>query len=1365
MKRRAFIKSTGAVGLITLIDLSDIGQFIGHDTAPILEEDFKDPPASSFPQVLWFWMNGNVTKEGITLDLEAMKQVGIGGVLNFDVGTGIPKGPIKYLSEEWLQLKKHAINECDRLGLEFIMHNCPGWSSSGGPWITPDLAMQEITWSETYIAGGKKIDINLPKPANRLNYYKDIAVVAFPSLEGEDLLQTVKPSSRSGPVDITLLTGKDPKGVVVEPAPGEGAWLQFEFAQPYEARLITFFISAGAPNAAPTKPVEFGEATSILLETSDDGIQYRSITRINTGAETELLLGDKFIVYDIPLTKAKYFRLSSSQARRYKQVQFSGITRLKNWMEKTNHRGRSYMYVAEASTIESDNNQVAPAGSIIHLDSVLDISHLVNDDFLSWNPPNGNWTILRVGFTPTGALNRAAPDTGVGLECDKYNPSAIEFHFHNMMKSLLAVIKPLAEKGKLGLEIDSYEAGGQNWTAGFEQTFQKRWNYDITKFLPILAGGRIINSVERAERFLWDLRRIQADMIAANYYGRFHELCHQHGITTYIEPYESGPMEEMQIGSKADINLSEFWNGISSVTPAKIPVLRTPKLVSSISHVNDKKISGAEAFTAEPDSGRWQEYPFALKALGDKIFTRGVNRMLIHRYAHQPHPSASPGMTMGPWGIHFDRTNTWWKQSKPWLSYLARCQYILQQGMFGADLLYFSGEDANMYTKARPEDLTPQPPAGYDYDIINAETILTKMKIVDDKIVLVSGMTYRVFVFQNFKIVTLALLRRLRELIFTGMIMVGEKPEHSAGLADAGEDDKEFTTIVRELWDETNNATEKNFGNGRVFWGQSVESVLQKINIKPDFECSSRSGDAPALYIHRTLANEDVFFISNQRRTYEELICTFRINNKQPELWDPVTGKIQPLPFYELVDDRVRVPVNLEPYGSAFIVFRKAASSNRFQSIKNDSAVVISTKNFPVDPGKVYSETANSFTIAFWAKPEINVLLDPVFTMGAIAQPWTEYYAIFPSSGSEIYGAGHATTGITVGRNGIAVWENAGKNPVLVLAAPAAIAGWSHIAIKYEDGVPAIYLNGKAIAKGKKSDSLVHPPPDKALLKDGASYYNGDMTKPMVYTRAMSEGEINRIAEETPSLAVSSSIVEIVGGKKPGLLIRQNGNYVVQKNIGEKQVFAISGIDKPTNINGPWRVVFPSGSGAPGQITLPKLISLHQHSDDGVRYFSGTAVYTNTFSLANKSGRKRFLLDLGAVEVIARLDLNGVDLGILWKRPYQVDVTDALQTGVNKLEVSVTTLWPNRLIGDEQLPDPDKFASGGGSSGREGLIGGYIEELPNWYKNGQPKPANGRVAFTTWKHYTKNSPLVESGLIGPVKLFQAVLKPLESSNE
>jgi hypothetical protein len=458
----------------------------------------------------------------------------------FDVGTGIPKGPVEYLCEEWLQLKKHAMQEAARLGLEFTMHNCPGWSASGGPWITPQMAMQQITWSETYVRGGNLINMVLPKPPSRLDYYHDIAAIAFPSMDGEELLQTIRLNSSGGSIDEKSFTDKGQQGVAVyPPADGKTAWLSFEFSEPYEARQITFYIAAINKEPTISGPIEFGERTSVSLEASDDGNQYRTITTINTGLETELILGDKFITYDFPVTKAKYFRLSSPKARRYRQVQFSGFIRLKNWMEKTNHRARYNMLVNETSTIQHLNDQIVPVGSIIDSRNIIDLSKNIGEDgVLTWNAPAGNWTILRIGFTPTGTYIRAAPERGLGLECDKYSADAMSFHFYKMTEKLLPVIKSLAAKKKMGLEIDSYEAGTQNWTQGFEIMFKKKWGYDLLKYLPALAGGRIVGDVDITERFLWDFRWLQAGLIAENYYGRFQQLCRQHKIISHLEPYE-----------------------------------------------------------------------------------------------------------------------------------------------------------------------------------------------------------------------------------------------------------------------------------------------------------------------------------------------------------------------------------------------------------------------------------------------------------------------------------------------------------------------------------------------------------------------------------------------------------------------------------------------------------------------------------------------------------------------------------------------------------------------------------------------------------------------------------------------------------
>ena len=1366
MKRRTFIKRTGAAGLITVIAPSNFARWFNPSATSTLESDFRKPPLSSFPQTMWFWVNGNVSREGITLDLEAMKQAGIGGFFNFDVGTGIPNGPVAYLGKEWVELKKHAINEAHRLGLEFVMHNCPGWSSSGGPWITPELAMQQVTWSETFISGDKDINLHLTKPPNRLNYYRDIAVVAFPSLEREDLLQKIVVStSDSGLNKQVLTTQNQEEGIVAHPTKnGESAWLRFEFEEAYEAKLLTFYIAAIPDGSTRDIPLELGERTSIVLEASDDGIVYRTVTPINTGLETELLKSDKLIVFDIPVTKAKYFRLSSSKARRYRQVQFSGITRLKNWMEKTNLRARTSTYVEETSTIDQNNEQQVPQSSLVNADSVVDISKYVdNNGFLTWHAPAGNWTILRIGFTPTGTPNRAAPETGVGLECDKYSRTAFDFHFSKMMEQFLPLVEEVRGKGKLGLEIDSYEAGAQNWTLGFETMFSKFCGYDLNKFLPALAGGRIVGNVDLTERFLWDLRKVQATLIADNYYGRFHELCQLHGMTAYMEPYESGPFEEMQIGSRGDVNLGEFWNGIFTASPVKRTFRRTLRLASSIAHTNGQKLVGAEAFTSDPDSGRWQAYPFALKALGDKAYTNGVNRLIIHRFAHQPHPTAKPGMTMGPWGIHFERTTTWWKQGKEWLQYLSRCQHMLRQGHFVADLVYFTGEDANMYTRAAPEELEPPPPEGYDYDLINAETILKYGRIEKGRLSLSDGMSYKVFVLQNYKAISVPMLRKIKEMVDEGLILVGSKPERSTGLMNYADDDAVFKTIADDLWGgvDGHTVTEKAYGRGRVYWGRSLKSVLNALQLPPDFEFTSRSGDAPVLYTHRKFNDTDVYFVSNQRRSYEELVCTFRVGNKAPESWNPVTGKILKFGIYDTSGDRVRLPIQLEPYGSTFIIFRSTPSSKRIVEVRKDKRVILSSNNYSPTDRNLHQGTANNFSICFWAKPEINILLNPSFTMGSIGVPWTEFYAIYPANGKDLYGKGHATCGVAVGRNGIAVWEDSSGSPELVLAAPVNISGWGHVAIVYTQGIPMVYFDGRIINEGKKSKNHVHPSVDKVYLSEGASFYNGDMSEPVLFDRVLSESDIARLLSQEHPLQDEDFDIEITETTRPGLLIKENGRYQLQNLEGMILPFEVSNIHEPFEIKGPWEIHFPPDLGAPPQIVLPELSSLHRHSTPGVKYFSGTATYRKTFSLTNLLSKdKLYYLDLGGVEVIAEVRLNGKDLGILWSRPYKVDITNVLKQGSNSLEIKVTNLWPNRLIGDEQIPDPDVFAPGAGASGMEGLTGGYIERFPRWFVEGDPKPTDGRICFATWKHYVKTSPLLESGLIGPVKIREAMLKDL-----
>ncbi len=351
-------------------------------------------------------------------------------------------------------------------------------------------------------------------------------------------------------------------------------------------------------------------------------------------------------------------------------MRLAAAPRFEDWRKRSNaeYNGRGLRQISD------------PGPEVLPPDRVIDVSgHVGADGVLRWAAPAGRWTVLRVGFTPLGTLNRSAPDTGIGLECDKYSAEAVSFHFDRMMQPLLPILAPLTSRGRMGLEVDSWEVGMQNWTPGFEKEFETRNGYGLLPYLPAMTG-RVVGSVDTTERFLWDLRRTQADLLADNYYGKLAELCHRHGMKLFVEPYDRGPMDEMQIGARGDVNMGEFWQGPSSIFQNNLTMRRTPKLAASIAHVNGQKVAGAEAFTGEPESARWQEHPFSLKARGDQVFTRGINRMVIHRYAHQPHPTAVPGMTMGPWGIHFERTTTWWEPGRAWLGYLARCRASSSRG-------------------------------------------------------------------------------------------------------------------------------------------------------------------------------------------------------------------------------------------------------------------------------------------------------------------------------------------------------------------------------------------------------------------------------------------------------------------------------------------------------------------------------------------------------------------------------------------------------------------------------------------------------------------------------------------------------------
>jgi len=1293
-----------------------------QEPADPLAAGFESPPASARPHTWWHWMNGNVTKEGITADLEAMQRVGIGGAQIFNAGEGIPAGPVKFNSPEWHEMFKFAVQEADRLGLELCIHNCAGWSSSGGPWNTPDHSMMHVVTSETKVTGGQKFSGVLPQPPTKWDYYRDIEVLAFRTTDGEgarvkSLAPKITASVKKIDGDV-LLDGKLNTTVSL-PTNQFPQFIQFEFAQPFATRSASLSFAQ-----------ETGDIKGVI-QVSDDGKTFRDLRTFMTPRRPTRPLS--FSLGNTPVS-ARFFR-----------VTFTGMTARTRGLSVADIDLSPRLSIENVETKDGDTGGFiasSPAESsaddslLIKRDEMIDLTaNLTADGNLDWDAPAGNWTVLRIGYTPQGRENHPAPPEGTGPECDKFSPEALDAHWAGFVQKAIEDAGPLAGKGKTfnNVLIDSYEVGGQNWSADFRAEFQKHRGYDPLKYLPAFTG-RVVDSPEISERFLWDVRRTIADLFAEKYYGHFTELCDAHNMLASIEPY-TGPYESLQSGAPAEIPMGEFWVG-SGVMDQSL------KLASSVGHIYGRNVIGAESFTAAPgEHGRWQDDPYAIKALGDRVFCQGINRYIFHRYAMQPWTNRWPGMTMGQWGTHFDRTSTWWEQGRAWLKYVARSQYLLQQGRFVADAAYFDGENSPAETR----DGVPALPPGYDFDDVGA-TVLADATVEDHQLVLKSGMRYRVLILPpSDRNMTPKLLKQIGALVEAGLTVVGAPPENSPSLADFPSCDQEVKSLATAMWGNCDgtNVTEHAYGQGKVVWGQPLTNVFAGLKTPPDFEFAS-GGKARLTYIHRQAGGAEIYFVSNQRDRFDAVEGTFRVTGKTPELWHPDTGIMEPAPVWREENGRTIVPLQFDPAGSVFVVFRQPA--------RGDHAVAVTHTGFlpvkmPSPPAKLVINSA-IYDAAGANSPKWVDLTAKVKAQVAAGQ-------LEVDAGNDFAGEDPAPNIVKSLRvefsvNGERHTAEAAENETLDLPAGAKV-------------IRAIYGNlpatpataSKPVDVTRKLSDLVE---DGALsVQVGGQLAGSDprygQPKELRVEYTLNGAHRSVVVPENETLSIGKPATM---GEPPlfGLHADAAGNVSVAAASpgkveltmasGKKLAAKVSGVPAPREISGAWDLSFPPNWGAPPQVKLPALMSWADSKDKGVKYFSGTATYTKEIEIpAKELGAGRSLwLDLGRVKNLAEVSLNGKPLGILWKPPFRVEITGAAQPGKNKLEVKVTNLWPNRLIGDEQLPADREWE------------GKRLKAWPQWVLDGKPSPT-GRYTFTTWHHWTKDEPLLESGLIGPVRMIGA----------
>jgi hypothetical protein len=1113
---------------------------LAHTSDDGLSRGFLSPPNSAKPRVWWHWMNGNVTKEGIRLDLEWMNRIGIGGLDCIDASIATPQvvpHRLVYMSSEWKDAFRYAASLAARYGMELAIDSSPGWSETGGPWVTPAQAMKKLVWSTTDVRGGAHVKGFLPPPPKVTGpfqniaypsvtansplpeFYADTAVIAYrvsqpPTEFGRGsaappltLPPVAEVSSSAGPIAPSLLTDGDLTKTISLAAGADGtAWIELRYAQPQTIRTAVLGTPAPAGIMSVTSPM-LG-----TLQTQDTRGDWRDITTLTItnvpqvtasfspvtarafrlrlsqgysralplapapGADTSLLT---VIGWETPPPRA--FAVSQLALLRSGRV---------NEFERKAGFAVAPDYEALATPPDAGDAPTATA-------DVLDVTEKMSSDgAFDWIAPPGEWRVLRFGYSLIGKTNSPATPEATGLEVDKLNRSYVQAYMEQYLDSFSNFLPPalMGTHGLRAVMLDSTEVGPQNWTDDLLEQFQRLRGYDPRPWMPALTGV-IVGDARQSDEFLSDFRRTLGELTADAHYATVAARTRAHGLIQYEEALElERPVlgDDMQMRSHADIPTGAMW--MYPLEQSPLPsYIADDRGAASVAHLYGQSLAAAESLTSA--FAPWAFSPRGLKPIIDLEFALGINRIIIHTSVHQPSDQA-PGLSLAVFGQSFNRHETWAQQAGPWIAYLARSSYLLQQGRYAADVAYFYGEDAPL-TILQTEGRLSDAPTSYGFDFVNADALLNLLDVRDGRLVTPSGMRYRVLQLGGgSQRMTVAVLRKLKDLVQRGAVVVGEAPVDSPSLVD---DPAEFQRLKGELWGSDGRGG--TLGLGRVYAGLPVEAALSTIGISPDLTYSRPHADTELAFLHRTLPEGEIYFLSNRKNRTETLEVSFRVADKAPELWHAQTGARESASFRSQ-GGRTMVPLRLNPYEAVFVIFRQAAAT--------------------------------------------------------------------------------------------------------------------------------------------------------------------------------------RSRELSPRVSRTLQVIA-----------------------------------------GPWTLHFQPGRGAAAApIILNHLQSWSRNADPGIRYFSGTAIYSTSFDAPRrwfKSGQQ-LMLDLGDVREVAEVKINGQPLGVVWNAPYRVDITKALHPGANRVQVKVTNLWVNRLIGDQQ-------------------------------------PGARKIAFVTFIPYRADAPLRDSGLLTPVTIVG--IEPIE----
>ena len=919
-----------------------------HSSKDSVYANFETPPNTAKPRVWWHWMNGNITEHGIREDLEWMHRVGIGGFQNFDASLLTPQiveKRLTYMTPDWKDAFHFTTKIADSLHLEMAIAGSPGWSESGGPWVKPEDGMKKIVWTEVRVQGGTS-NIKIPQPSGITGpfqnipfqagfgengntsktpvFYKDVAVVAFKLPDADKSLSELGVVVTSSGGNFTLQQLTDVGAGTLNLLPRDSvkgfAWIQFAFPQPQTIKAITM-VGGGNPG-------QFGQGAAAVdsrkLESSDDGVNFTFVCNIPPGAILQQTIA-------IPVTTAKYFRvtvknpppqinaLAAMVGMNVKPVTPPGTEIAKIYLHPADVINRFEEKDAFAPVGDLNTKMTASTNDVVETNNIINLTDKMNaDGTLNWTAPDGNWKVVRFGYSLLGITNHPASPEATGPEVDKLDPVAVKNYFTNYLDQYKNATGGLmGNKGGLQFMVtDSWEAGAQNWTGNLPAEFQKRRGYSMISWMPVLTG-EIVKSTEASEQFLYDFRHTLSEMVAEYHYDALTNILAQYGMKRYSESHESGRAliaDGMDVKRKAAVPMSAMWTKNEFINGGDQTGYEADiRESASVAHIYGQNLVAAESLTALGIPAKaWSYSPENLKPTADLELASGLNRFVIHCSTHEPLDNKIPGLGLGPFGQWFTRLETWAEEAKPWTTYLSRSSYLLQQGKFVADVVYYYGEDNNI-TSLFGKKL-PGVPGGYNYDFINPDALINLLSVKDGKLVTPSGMSYQLLVLDSNAVrMSLPVLKKIEKLVKGGATISGVEPQSTPSLSD---DQAEFKNIVKEIW---------HSNNPKVFTGKTIEEVLNQLNITSDFTYTKPASDTKLIYVHRKTSDRDIYWVDNRNERVEDLEATFRVSGKVPELWFAETGKIEPL-SYIIADGATKIKLHMEPNDAFFVVFKDKAT-------------------------------------------------------------------------------------------------------------------------------------------------------------------------------------------------------------------------------------------------------------------------------------------------------------------------------------------------------------------------------------------------------------------------------------------------------